>query len=57
MRVVLASKRKIKIMFSKSSTGNKQACYFPLLARFPQKIRKYGQQMRKYGQQMRNAVA
>ena len=39
-----------QIMFSTSSTGNKQACYFPLLARFPPKIRKYGQQMR-------NAVA
>ena len=34
---LLVSKRKVKIMFSKSSMGNKQVCYFPLLAKFPSK--------------------
>ena len=34
---LLVSKRKLKIMFSKSSMGNKQVCYFSLLAKFPSK--------------------
>ena len=34
---VLVSKRKVKIMFPKSTMGNKQVCYFPLLPKFPSK--------------------
>ena len=50
MLVLLVSKRKVKIMFSKRFDGKQTNCYFPLLAKVPIK-------MRKYCQQMRNAVA
>ena len=50
MYVLLVSKRKVKIMFSKRFDGKQASCYFPLIAKVPIK-------MRKYGQEMRNAVA